>query len=1067
MDKKKRNILLVTGCVFLAVALVILISVLTAGTSPKHPIGIMSAGDFNKWFGAQKHRLYSKNAEDTYYFRLNGNIHLAEPGCIGDGYNVVLDLNGHTISNRRGTDTQAFLVTGGASLTLKDGKITTTGADADGGLISVRESSSALVLENVVLTNTDDSFVRETAMGGVLCVNSPADAEDTPATVTITGETVINGSPSGVRRNGGALAAKGSSIVRMYGGIIQNGRANASGNVYLVDRAKFYMHGGQILNGVASGATVTGGAGGNVDIRGRARFWLLDGVVSGGDARKTGGNFFVSSFGVKSRDESLHILGGTVTNGIAQSGGNIYASDQDSSVYVYGGEISDGIAMNGGNIYLNVGTLVLRGGKLAGLGNNTKNLSGGNVYNDHGVINMYGGTITSAMTTGSGGNIYMTSGEMNLYGGTVFGGRVATQDINVGGGNLYAAGESRINMYGGLVTRGVSNYDQDSGSSAAGANVMLAGKTFMQLFEGEISDGMIYGKISRGSGIYVYGQPAKSNVLLHMYGGKVSNGETMGTMRGMAIAAYGETNGLYANVGRGTARIFGGIIDFTGPYNSRNKRYTLYTNRTDLECLRIYNEAGLQNLNVGATTGPCPDASHDVPVEEREATCITPGWTRYSCATCGDWYHITAKTLGHGSLFPEEVVLDGTEGWLQYTCEGCGTWYKHTDTLQEEREEQKAQEETRYTVAEPLVYPDYTFEGTPDTAQLRQTAVQAMRDLLSVQWCSPDGLGYYKNGSKKFFEYPRNMTLGGVMYSGASSGLFQFLEYYNFETGEFVHPGTAEQVRDTLGTACADSLLWSWSTVCNSFSCGYYPSTMVPANGFIPVGSYSIDKSINSLYKMPTDKIIEKNGQTVMAESYAQVLPADVLVSSTDDHGIMAIEEPVVKYAADGSIDTEASYVMIQDQRGGIGQGFYEVYKEDYKVYHSGRISEKYTFAQLLEQNYIPITAPEFTGAKAYEEPVVTVEGGEATSAEELLKLTVKSNYPLAVVNIKAVSGACAVTNLEKVLFNGQSEKGVPREYALENCAALKGDLSEYSEIYVEVVTSTGKRFTPITVKVS
>ena len=1063
MDEKKRKLLLIVGGGILAVLLVFLLLTLTAGSSPKHPVSITSGNALEKWFGEEKSRISSKNADKTYYFKLSSNIRMSSPAYIREGYNVVLDLNGHTISNKNNVYTQIFLVSGGASLTLKDGEIDTIGADADGGLISVREASSHLTLDNVTLTNTDDSVVKETSMGGVLAVSSPAEGQ--PATVTISGNTVINGSPSGMRRNGGAVSAKGNSEIRMYSGTIQNGQASASGNIYLADKAKFYMHDGVIAGGAAVGKSVTGGVGGNLDIRGQARFWLLGGSISGGTARKNGGNIFLSSFGVQNQEDSLHIFGGTVSDGSAQSGGNIYALDKDSVIYIYGGEVTSGIASTGGNISLSAGGLVLRGGKLVGLGNNMTNLSGGNVYSDHGTINMYGGTVQNSMTTGSGGNIYLADGTMNLYGGTILNGKSATQDVGAGGGNIYAGGESKLNMYGGLVTRGVSNYDQDSDSSAAGGNIMLAGQAFMQLFEGEISDSMIYGKISRGAGIYVYGQPSKSNALLHMYGGKIANGETMGTMRGMAIGAYGESYGLNPNTGRGTARIFGGIIDFTGPYSSRNKRYTLYTNRPDLECLRLYNESGLQNLNVNGTTGACPDPTHDVPVETKEATCITPGWTRYSCASCGDWYHIDSKTLGHKHLTPESITLDGNEGWLKYDCETCGVWYQDEEVAHQEKEQAVEEQQAAFKVAEPLVYPEYTFDETPTTDQLRQTAVQAMRDLLSVQWCSPEGLGYYKNGSKKYFEYPKDMTLGGVMYSGASSGLFQFLEYYDYETGSFEHPGTAEQVKNSLGSACADSLLWSWSTVCNSFSCGYYPSTMVPSNGFIPVGPYQFDQSVKSFYQLTTDKIIKGNSKEIMAQSYAQMLPADVLLSSTDDHGMMVIEAPVVTLAADGTIDTERSYVMIQDQRGGIGAGFYEVHHDGYIVYHSGRISEKFTFDALLEANYIPLTAPEFTGEKAYEAPVVTVESGEATSLEALMGLTVRSNYPLAVVNIRGTGESCDIVTLEKVLFNGQSEHGVPREYSFSESEALKGDLSKYREISIEVVTSTGKRFVPINLK--
>ncbi len=368
----------------------------------------------------------------------------------------------------------------------------------------------------------------------------------------------------------------------------------------------------------------------------------------------------------------------------------------------------------------------------------------------------------------------------------------------------------------------------------------------------------------------------------------------------------------------------------------------------------------------------------------------------------------------------------------------------------------------KHSVPEPLAYPDYTFTDTPSTEQLRQTAVQAMRDLLSVQWCSPDGLAYYKNGSKKHFQYPKDMTFGGVMYTGASASLFHFLEYYDHETGQLNYPGTADELKMEMGSACADTLLWGWATVTNSTFGGYYPSTMVQKNGYLLVGEYTYNASLNSYYLMSTEDIIKENGQQVMARSYAQALPADALVSSTADHAMMVIEAPYVETKSDGSIDTAASYIMIQDQRGGIGAGFYEVEHENYTVHHSGRISQKFTFDELLEKNYIPVTAPEFTGKKAYDAPEVSVNG-EFKSLAELLELSIESNYPLALINIRATDAKGKETLIDKVLFNGNAESGVPRSYALNKSYALKNlDTAAYESLTIEVVSSTGKRFTAV-----
>lgn len=1058
--KNRKKLFIILGGVLLAALLVFLLRNTGAGKTPGRPITIASTADFNRWFGSDGTLATNEDARD-YYFSLWCNIHLRETAIVTNAHRVSLDLNGHSI--KTGEQLRAFSVTEGASLSLSQGAVETAGADDHGGVILVDGNGSKLELSDMTVTNTADTIAGERLNGGVIYISTPKTSQENPAILTLSGSTTINGSPSGNRQTGGAIATKGFCEIHMFGGTIQGGIADCAGNVSLADRSVFHMHDGVITGGQALGRSATSGLGGNIDLRGNARFSMYGGTVTEGYAERNGGNIFVSNYGALGAENGLHLYGGTVSAGTsAQGGGNIFAFDKDSVIRMYGGEVLAGICADGGNIYLQGGKFVMRGGTLTGLRNNTKNVYGGNLYSDHGHITLYNGTIKNAMTNGCGANIYLSDGAMDIYGGTITGGCLASYEVSVGGGNVYAKGSAVINMYGGLITRGRSNYDQNQNVSAAGGNVMLTEKAFMQMFGGEISDGIIDGKVSRGGCVYLYGQPRGSSPVFHYYGGEIRNGETHGTMRGMAIAAYGETGKTIDDkTGRSTARIFGGIIKFSGPSNSGNKRYTLFTNRPDMECLRIYDDSGMQLLNVGATVGPCPDASHNTRVAEFPANCVTPGWIKYHCDTCGDWYQITEKPLGHDHIEAEAVTLDGSEGWLKYACNSCGIWYRNLNEPVEEKTE------NTYKVAEPLPYPEYTFTEAPDTMQLRQTAVQAARDLLSIQWCAPDGLGYYKTGSKKYFEYPKGMTFGGVMYSGASSGLFQFLEYYNYETGEFVYPGVTDKMKTEIGSACTDSLLWSWSTVCNSFSCAYFPSTMVQKNGFLTVGEYTYDPSISTYYQLSTKTIVENNGRQVMARSYKEMLPADILVSSTADHSLMVIEAPHIVMAEDGTVNTEESYVMIQDQRGGVGTKFYEVDHDGYTVHHSGRISQKFTFDELLKENYIPMTAPEFVGKEPYETPEVTVEGGPANTFADISKLTVSSNYPIAVINIEGIGGD-EVINLDKILFNGLSETGVPRSYSLSESRGLNGSkLADYSGIRVVVTTSTGKRFTPIDLKLN
>ena len=373
-----------------------------------------------------------------------------------------------------------------------------------------------------------------------------------------------------------------------------------------------------------------------------------------------------------------------------------------------------------------------------------------------------------------------------------------------------------------------------------------------------------------------------------------------------------------------------------------------------------------------------------------------------------------------------------------------------------------------YKVPEPMAYPDYTFTETPTTDQLRQTAVQAMKDLLSIQWCTENRIAYYKSGpvnNKKFEHKPEN-TYGGTIYSNASTGLFQFMEFYNQETGMLEYPYKMSQLQFDVGNSCADSLLWGWSAVSNSISAGYFPVYMVQKNGYLPVGSYTYNYKISSYNECPSYTIIEFNGDNVICESYAQMLPADALVSTSANHAMMVIEAPKVVYNDDGTINTNDSTVLIQDQRGGDGTGFYDAIENGNVIHYSGRTRHECTFAWLLEKHYIPVTCAEFTGAKAYEAATVTASQSCST-LQDVKNTTISSNYPLAVIRVTVEDKNGNVEVWGRELFGGDKETGVPTSFLLGEMECWKTEayspLNEAgNKLKIEVVTPTGASFTPI-----
>lgn len=369
------------------------------------------------------------------------------------------------------------------------------------------------------------------------------------------------------------------------------------------------------------------------------------------------------------------------------------------------------------------------------------------------------------------------------------------------------------------------------------------------------------------------------------------------------------------------------------------------------------------------------------------------------------------------------------------------------------------------SVPSPMAYPDYTFDTTPSTEQMRETAVRATRDLLTIQWTPAETISYYNTaGRDKQFDYKKGTAYGGVLYSGAGSGLFQYLEFYDSETGLLSYPGDSDEIRNTIGSGCADSLLWGWSTVCTSIKGGYYPSMMVYKNGYYPVGNYTYNQSIQSYYYLPTKDIINNNGEDVIMDAYTKVLPADAFISSIRDHAMMVVAEPNVVYLPDGTLDKENSYVLIQDQRGGnTAEDFFEVKENDKTVHYNGRTEFKVSFAALYKDSYIPVTCAEFLGTKEYEAAAVTTSNDTCASIDELKNLTIESNYPIAVINVTAEKEDGSVTLVDKILFNGAGSNGTSKKYTLSQSKNLAGfDFSGYNSVAVEVVASTGERFNPV-----
>ena len=296
--------------------------------------------------------------------------------------------------------------------------------------------------------------------------------------------------------------------------------------------------------------------------------------------------------------------------------------------------------------------------------------------------------------------------------------------------------------------------------------------------------------------------------------------------------------------------------------------------------------------------------------------------------------------------------------------------------------------------------PDYTLPEGADPQLVRETAVRAMRDMLSVRWTPRVSLSYNKEGAvgEKDFHFYAGRLYAGLPYTEAGGSLVQFLQYYDFETGTL----TVEKnrVNDLVGNVCGGAVMWGWAAVSHTLHGLFQSGSMTYAQGVIPVGSWTYPADITTFHQYPTCKIVADNGEDVMMESYALLRMADGLTSSGEGslgaHTVMAAEDAVV-VRKNGKVDPEESYVIIQDQRGGGSDDGYPVEEDGLTVRYSGRTSAKMTFRFLFDNHFVPLTLKEFTGEEPYQPPQVTF-AGETGSVDGILAGTIESNLALCTV---------------------------------------------------------------------
>ncbi len=328
-----------------------------------------------------------------------------------------------------------------------------------------------------------------------------------------------------------------------------------------------------------------------------------------------------------------------------------------------------------------------------------------------------------------------------------------------------------------------------------------------------------------------------------------------------------------------------------------------------------------------------------------------------------------------------------------------------TESNQNKTEEQKETENKLTSIADPLTaealaaIPIATDDMTSD--QLRKICLDFMNLQVSFPYIPSVDYTYIVTSRNEGIDRKAGTVYGGLPYVTAGSGnLYRIMEFYDFETGVLNMDPFFNQA-SLFGNACSGGACIAWSRVVNSAQFGY-TKDMTQFKGYVPVGPYQYPNDIplfgeNDRNNYDCKDVTKENGEQVMFQSYAKLLPADGIVSG--GHVRMISDNPVVKYEEDGvTINGAQSYVLFSDQGLYNTQDNFIRTMSDGLVYRAqGCVNQRVSFAELLADAYLPFTFKEFLGTDPVEKAEVTVSlPADSVTPEQLLQGTLISNYNIS-----------------------------------------------------------------------
>ena len=314
------------------------------------------------------------------------------------------------------------------------------------------------------------------------------------------------------------------------------------------------------------------------------------------------------------------------------------------------------------------------------------------------------------------------------------------------------------------------------------------------------------------------------------------------------------------------------------------------------------------------------------------------------------------------------------------------------------------------------------------TDELRQLCVDAFKANLSFHWTPNQEIVYTYELLDRYSDVvlPVGIAYSGLFYAtgitNTSRGnIYKMLNYYDHETGvvDIEAMGGIDNVISNLSSACAAGAQQAWNRVSGTHGIQGMKYYCMYNSNIVPVGPYTyVESDYNYKFgsRTASNEVIAVNGEEVMYESLAQMLPADGLYSSSAWHVMMCSSVPKVVRDANGKVNPYMSSMLVCEQ--GAGGTKNDSYNQDQPngvaIRILGTIDKEYTFYDLIKKGYIPFTLKEFIGEDPVESgkawigavPEQVMENGKEISPSALTTKNLYTNYALCYIRVEVKNPA-------------------------------------------------------------